>query len=148
MLSAVIVATGGGVGQFAGLRLSMTKPLAPAVAGLVPLAVAAARRRRRLGDDLASAWPWIERRSGWLATLGAVSLFLAGLSFGTFVASGADSSGYVSEAALLPRGERAYHEPRLPTVRGPTPRTHSRRSGIAPATRQERWCRPTLQACP
>ncbi len=108
---AAIAATGGGAWRIAGGRVSMTTPGMPLAVGGGLLVAAAVRRRARLLGDLATAWPWLERRGGWIAAYAAAALLAFAIDHGTFAASGSDASGYVSQAALLARGALVDREP-------------------------------------
>jgi hypothetical protein len=77
-----------------------------AAAALVALAAwaAAVRRTPDAARDLADAWRFLEGRSTWLIAPLAAAGAAAALHFQTFAAAGADSSGYLSEGALLASG--------------------------------------------
>ena len=80
-------------------RLSSRDPVRPlALAIFAGLVFAFTARADTVGVSARSPWP--ARLAGIIAVL----TLLAGLHLGTFTASGADPSGYVSEAALLREG--------------------------------------------
>lgn len=112
-LAVTLAATGGFVADVAGVRLSARSPATAAVAGAVALLawVAVAGRRRAWGADLAAVTAAVERRASAAIVTIALLAGAASIGFGTFSASGADASGYLSEAAMLASGDLSRQEP-------------------------------------
>lgn len=67
--------------------------------------------RASLRTVMASWWPALDRHASWLAIVAAVLTLHAGVQWGSFVAGGADSYGYVSQAHLLAKGELRIYQP-------------------------------------
>jgi len=106
MLAAAVSAwvSGGWAIELAGVPLRVRRPLRVAVPGAVLLAVWAAwagRHRREDGRAIVRL-PWTS--PGLLSVGLAAVVCLAGVTFGTFAASGSDPYGYISEADLLLEG--------------------------------------------
>jgi hypothetical protein len=102
LLLGVFAATGGGFGaNIAGLRVSLHNPtnplLAAALLGVVGVRLAGAARAGRLFGGVSQL-----SRAGasWAATALALGVLGGTATFGAFVAGGADSSGYLSQARL------------------------------------------------
>jgi hypothetical protein len=75
-----------------------------------------ARRARRATADLEQAWSWIDRRAPALIAAVALASGAGSVWFATRSASGADASGYLSQAMLLASGRLMWADPlaRLP----------------------------------
>ena len=112
----ILFVTGGFETQLAGQRIRSRGWERPAVASgaLFLLACALSHRRARGGG--ASVWARIDSRptARWLTALAIVWALFAGFRYGTFVAGGADSFGYVSQAHLLARGALTDEIPMRP----------------------------------
>lgn len=107
-VSAIAVAlavTGGFVVSVGGVRLSARSPgVAFTVAGLLTLAwVVAATRARAVGSDLRQLTATVERHGRAGAAFVALAAGAAAWSLGTPSSSGADASGYLSQAAMWAR---------------------------------------------
>jgi len=102
---ALLVWVGGGwTVEFGGVRLRVRRPIRVGGQGALLLAAWAAWARRRWRED-AQVLARLPRPSpGGLAGVLSAAVFVAGVGFGTFVAGGADSYGYLSEADLLLQG--------------------------------------------
>ncbi len=96
----------------AGLRLSSRSPWRPAAVALLLLVVGLWRmsgdERRRL---LAAVAAGLDRIAPWTAGLAAVVVAVASTVYGTHVAGGADSSGYLSQSRLWANGQLAAAAP-------------------------------------
>jgi hypothetical protein len=111
--SAAIAATGGIDVTLAGVRVRSRTWERPAVVGLACLAVVAVMDRRRAAAA-ARAWTaavgraidavWLGLSPRVVALAAAVWAAGAGVVFGTAIAGGADSSGYLNQARLLASG--------------------------------------------
>jgi hypothetical protein len=104
---AVLLAVSGGVrASVGGLRISARSPL-PAAALAVVAAGAwwvLARRARTVAADLDAAWSALELRSQPAIILIALLSGAVAANFATNSASGADASGYLSQARLWEQG--------------------------------------------
>lgn len=113
-LALTISLTGGFVLNAAGFRFSSRSPLPAAIGASISLIVwlVVALRAGRVADDLAAVDGWLTLRAA--AIIAVISLLggAASLRFSTYSASGSDASGYLSEAAMLWRGELSQPEPR------------------------------------
>jgi len=87
------------------------KAVIPAVVALVCLLTAIAIDRNGWIGDLSRLPRRIDRASPWLASALTLAALGVGLEYGTFVAGGADSFGYVSQAELWMRGTVTVDEP-------------------------------------
>ncbi len=108
---AVLLAVSGGVrATVGGLRISARSPVAAAIAALTAAALwwLLARRARAVDADLDFAWSAIDRHSAWLVVAFALISASVATIFATNSASGADASGYLSQAALLASGRLFY----------------------------------------
>ncbi len=108
---AVLLAVSGGVrANVGGLRLSARSPWP--VAALAGLTLGAwaffAVRARAMSGDLAAAWTVVDRRASTFAIAIAVTTGVVAVVFATRSASGADASGYLSEAAQWASGRLLY----------------------------------------
>jgi hypothetical protein len=111
---AVLLAVSGGVrATVGGLRLSARSPLPATVAALVAAGAwwLLARRARVVSADLEAGEAALERRA--IPIVIGVAVFTAGVSaaFATASASGADASGYLSEAAQWSSAQLFYRDP-------------------------------------
>jgi hypothetical protein len=120
---AVILAVSGGFRiTVGGLRLSARSPLLVVVLAFVNFTIwlRQARRANAVETDLDAIWKALHRPSTFIvatALIGGIVSF----TYATRSASGADASGYVSEAALLMSGE-LFHDDQLKDVaRGQDP---------------------------
>lgn len=117
---AVLLAVSGGVrASVGGFRISARSPIPAALAALAITGAwwALARRARSVATDLEAADAGLNRHATSIVIV--VSLIAAAVSaiFATNSASGADASGYLSEAAQWASGQLFYREP-LATVVG------------------------------
>lgn len=105
VIAAALAVTGGFVVSVGGVRLSARSPGAAfAVAGLLTVAWAvAAARAREVGFDLRQLTLTIERHGRVASTLIALAAGAAAWWLGTPSSSGADASGYLSQAAMWAR---------------------------------------------
>ncbi len=107
IVGVLIAASGGGVLVVGGFRLSARSArgsLTAAIATLLCWAVIG-RHRRALADDVRWAGEWLDRSSVVMLgviTIGAIATVAA---FGTSSPSGADASGYLSQAGMWARGD-------------------------------------------
>ena len=118
---AVLLAVSGGFRVTAGgLRLSARSPLPAAVAALAALAAWSllARRSHSVAADLDEASRWLERRSSLITLSLAIASGLVAFVYATVAASGADASGYLSEAKLFAEGRLTYRDPLASIVGG------------------------------
>lgn len=113
-MGAVLVAAGGGVRvAVGGFRVSAQSPGPLAVAAALTLAAwwVLARRADRVAADLDEAWAWIDRRGSTLILTAALGSVAAALWFATRSASGADASGYLSQAMTFASGRLTWPDP-------------------------------------
>lgn len=112
--AALLWVTGGGTIVVGGLRLSSRGALRPALAGLacagVWAALSTADERRRATQALRGR---ADRLAAPLAVLVALSIAGVSIVYGTHVAGGSDSSGYVSQSRLWAAGRDTIDVPRL-----------------------------------
>ena len=110
--AAIVLAVTGGVDLRAiGIRFSSRDPLRPTIIAFVLTLIYTARHR-----VVVIAWlEWLAERSVKFAPAIAVALslyvFFLGMKFGTQVAGGADSYGYVSQAWLWVNGDLTVDQP-------------------------------------
>jgi hypothetical protein len=95
----------------AGVAVSARTPWPSALAALGVLGVVRLIRGSRVAADVATLETLLARRESHVAALIAGVVLLVGLSYGSTVAGGADSSGYLNQAALWRRGEWQVREP-------------------------------------
>ena len=108
IVAAVILAVSGGFRTtVGGFRISARSPLAASIAALIAGAAwfALARRDRAIATDLETAWGAIERNASRLIGCVALISFVVAAAFATRSASGADASGYLSQAQLWYEGK-------------------------------------------
>ena len=107
----MLLAVSGGVrATVGGFRISARSPIGASVAAIVAALLwwALARRAKAVDSDLESAWSNLERHSSPIMVgVAAVSGIVATV-FATNSASGADASGYLSEAAQW-ASRRLFH---------------------------------------
>jgi hypothetical protein len=118
--AAVLLAVSGGVrATVGGLRISARSPLPASVAALAAVGAwwLLARRARAVTSDLEAACAALDRRSRIFVIAIAVLTAAVSAVFATASASGADASGYLSEAAQWASGHLFYREP-LATIVG------------------------------
>jgi Dolichyl-phosphate-mannose-protein mannosyltransferase len=103
--AAIVWLTGGGTVVVGAVRVSSRSMVRPALFGLTCLALAwwglAPEARRRA---MTRARQRLERSAAWAAGLVAVSAAAVSVVFGTHVAGGADSSGYISQSRVWQAG--------------------------------------------
>jgi hypothetical protein len=109
----VLVVTGGFVTTASGLRISARSPLPAFAIAAVALLMwaAAARRVSALSTDLEALDAWLSARVAWLIAALALAATATAIAFNSFSATGADASGYLSQAVMLLRGELTVTEP-------------------------------------
>jgi hypothetical protein len=106
-----------------GFRISARSPLPVAIVALAAVAVwlAQAARAHAIAADLESAWAWIERRSARIVAAAALIVVIVAALFSTRSASGADASGYLSEADAFVHGRLFYVDELADLARGQDP---------------------------
>jgi hypothetical protein len=117
---AVLLAVSGGVrATVGGFRISARSPLGASVAAIAAAAAwfALARRARAVAADLDDAGVALERHGRSVVVLVAAVGGMAAAIFATGSASGADASGYLSEAAHWASGQ-IFHRDALADVVG------------------------------
>jgi hypothetical protein len=103
--SGVVIATGGVTFQLGPVIVRSHRPVVPLAIGLALLAaVVAISGKRSLREDGAALSAGLAGLAPWWAAAMAVLALVVGVRFGTFVAGGADSYGYVSQAQLWAEG--------------------------------------------
>jgi hypothetical protein len=98
----VFIAVSGGVRTtVGGFRISARSPLPIAMLGLVAFSIwlFAARKQAAVSTDLDAIWSWVDRRATPLIVAVAIASASVAAVFSTRSASGADASGYLSQAA-------------------------------------------------
>ena len=101
--SAVISVSGGIILNTSWGRVSSRNPVNPFVIGALALMCYVVAFRQHTGADIRRVSAILGPRT--LASLLAVTALLIGIRWGTFVASGSDASGYISQADMWLRGE-------------------------------------------
>jgi hypothetical protein len=109
--AAALVATGGVDWRLRGLRLTSHDPVRPAIAGGALLAGYLFAFRDRIARDVGWLANGLSKWSLPLTIAIALLVLIAGVSHGTFAASGADSYGYVSQAHLWLKGDLTVQQP-------------------------------------
>ncbi len=119
----LLAASGGFRTTVGGIRLSARSPVPVAAVAVAYGAawLAAARRRNAVASDLEWAWAATERRSRVIIITITLSSALLSAVFETRSAAGADASGYLSEAAMLARGELFHQDDLFEIVAGHDP---------------------------
>jgi dolichyl-phosphate-mannose-protein mannosyltransferase len=108
----VLAVTGGFSWRVGRIVLSAHDPrLALAIAAAAAAVCAAPPVRRVLPHVVSSWWPALTRVSSRVALAASIATLYAGIHWGSFVAGGADSYGYVSQAHLWARGELRVFQP-------------------------------------
>ena len=108
----IIVIIAGGFSLDAGpLRLSVHHWRGPLMVAIAALLAGVLSNRLVLADTAAASWLFIEEHAFSFALLLAAAAAGVGVGYGTYAAAGADSSGYVSEAALIASAEFSNDEP-------------------------------------
>ena len=123
MLFAALLAVSGGVrATVGGLRISARSPLGASVAAIAAAAawLVLARRANAVTTDLDDAWAALENHGRSLVVLVAAVGGIVAAVFATGSASGADASGYLSEAAHWASGQ-IFHRDALAAVVGGDP---------------------------
>jgi hypothetical protein len=133
----VILVSGGFVTSVFGMRVSARSPAPSLGVALALLAawVLMARHSRAVGPDLFAADQWIARNASTVVAVIAILASVVAAVFNSLGASGADSSGYLSQAAMLQRGEMEHHEALTAVADWPdaaaTLEAHGWRAGMA-----------------
>ena len=117
--AAAIGATGGTQVHAFGVRLSLIDPTRALVAAGALLAIYAVFWRQRFRGDAADLAALLRARPWTVALALAVVAFAAALHWGSTVAAGADSYGYVSQAMLWRKGHLVQLEPMVDRVPWP-----------------------------
>jgi hypothetical protein len=127
----IAIGLGGGIDfTIAGIRVRSRTWQRPALIGLICIAVVAVVDRRyawgaagRIARHVWAGWSMLVAAVSprTIALAAALWTIVAGLAFGTFIAGGADSSGYLNQARLFARGRlvdelRTAARPPLPDV--------------------------------
>ena len=100
-----VAVTGGFAGTVLGIRVSSRRPVAPLVAGWLLLFYGASRfDPTRLDAASAAVVRFVERRGAIIGAGLTLATFAVALTFGSFVAAGADPYAYVSQATLWAAG--------------------------------------------
>jgi hypothetical protein len=107
----VLLAGGGFTVQMGTVVFRSHRLELPALVALVTTGLAFRVRRRALLSDAAALWRPLESASRPVAIAAACFVLIAGLGWGTFAASGADSYGYVSQAALWSEATMTVRDP-------------------------------------
>ena len=107
----VILVTGGFVIDAGPLYLSARRIAGPLVIAVAAWTVAALQGRATLAASAGSMSGFLETHAGALALVIAAAAAGAGVAYGTYSASGADASGYVSQAELLASARIIQDEP-------------------------------------
>lgn len=107
--SAAISVSGGIILNTSWGRVSSRNPINPFLIGALALMCYVVAFRRHAEADVRSLSAFAGPRA--LATLLVVAALVGGIRWGTFVAAGADASGYVSQARLWLRGDLTTRAP-------------------------------------
>jgi hypothetical protein len=107
----LILITGGVDVRVWGLRLSSRAPLRPLVALLILSAIYLIAFRQRAIAHVAALRQTFDRVSPLIAIAIAASILVIGLRYGSFVAGGSDSYGYVSQSWLFLAGDLIVDQP-------------------------------------
>jgi hypothetical protein len=107
IVAIALAVSGGFMASVGGVRVSARSPRAAGVAAaLLALAwLVSSARADAIGSDLAWLSSWIERRSRMLLVTLALLTGVVAAGFATRSPSGADASGYLSQAAMWAGGE-------------------------------------------
>jgi hypothetical protein len=134
LVLAVVLVTGGFVIEAGVLRLSARRPGGPLVVATLAWLALARGGRAALAQGAARVAPFIHRHAIGLAVVLASACAGIGISYGTYSASGADPSGYVSHASLLARGQIVDVEPLIAEAAWPDAAWAFTPLGYRPAT--------------
>ena len=134
LVLAVVLVTGGFVIEAGIFRLSARRPGGPLVVATLAWLALARGGRTALAQGAARVAPFIQRHAIGLAVVLASACAGIGISYGTYAASGADPSGYVSHASLLARGQIVDAEPLIAEVAWPDAAWAFTPLGYRPAT--------------
>jgi len=116
----VTLIVGGFSIRLPGIRFSSHGVLRPLALALAALALAAGRSERR-ANQIDRVWRGVERHARAVAIVAAIAAFVTGLRYGTFIAGGSDSFGYISEANLWLTGHLVTPEPLATVAPWPDP---------------------------
>ena len=124
---ALIVAFTGGIDlRDAGIGFRSTEPDRPAYAALILAVLYTLGFPRHVPGHVAwlecQAMPvalFLERRSAWLTMVAAIITFAVGIAYGTHVAGGSDSYGYISQAHLWLARDLVVEQPIAASVPWP-----------------------------
>jgi hypothetical protein len=136
LVAAAVAATGGFAIEVSGVRIRSHSVTRPAVIAAVAFVVWLFTAKRRPLDELTHAWQAVECRAPWLAALLALTTFLAAIHIGAFVAGGADSYGYVSQAEHWTRGQMILPQPLVAEAPWPDPDWVASPLGYRPGPRE------------
>lgn len=109
----VVVATGGFRLVLPGLRVSARSPWPPLLAALSAAGIGVLLDPRGGGVHLRWLGEWLRRRAAMLALGVSLITLVTGVIHGSVVPSGADASGYLSQAARWRAGDLRLHEPAI-----------------------------------
>jgi hypothetical protein len=121
MIATVIAITGGFVIDAGPLYLSAHRLGPPVVIAAAAYALALGQGRQSLVAADAALSEFLERHAAAIAIVLAAATAGVGVAFGTYVASGADSSAYLSQARLLAHGDLVATVPFASRVSWPAP---------------------------
>jgi hypothetical protein len=110
---AFVFAGGGGRLQFAGLTASVRSPWPLLLVAAACFALLAATRGRSLRADLSDVTERLSQAAAPLAAALSLFVLLSSTQFGSPVAAGADSSGYISQAQRWREGRLAVPIPEI-----------------------------------
>ena len=121
MVLTVVLITGGFVIDVGPLYFSAHRLVPPLVLAAVGYAVAVRQGRQSLPAADAALSVFIDRHATAIVLVLAAAAAGAGVAFGTYVASGADSSAYISQSRLLAQGDLAVRVPLASDASWPEP---------------------------
>jgi hypothetical protein len=122
VVSLLIALTGGVAVTLGGVLMRAQRPGTALAIGVVcALAAWVTGGASAVRDSLADAWRGRHRAAAPIATAAAVLTVLLGVAWNTWTASGADASGYVSQARMLADGQLWLMPPLAADVPWPTP---------------------------
>ena len=107
----IVAITGGFVIDAGPLHVSARRLAAPLVVTLLAWIAAGAIGRAELLESAAAIDGFLDRHATAIGLVLAASAAAVGVAYGTYSASGADASGYVSQAQLLATGRSVMEEP-------------------------------------
>jgi hypothetical protein len=118
--AAAVYATGGFKLTVLGVPIASRDPLRPFALAVLVLGVGyAVRGRREIDDEAAHVATRLGMAAVPVAVVASLAVIVAGLHWGTFAASGVDSYGYVSQAALWTRGTLRVEQPFVSNITWP-----------------------------